>query len=104
MDYKRDRLTNETAMNIIRGVMSRSKSVLVSDHAEERMDDRKISLDDAHRVLREGEVDGARDENGWRYSVKLDRKDLSCDHIIIVAIINIDTLIIVTVTRRDYQA
>jgi len=103
-DFRTVQLSNDEAVRLIKKIVSSGRGVGVSDHAEDRMIQRDITLGDAELVLKNGEFHEARFERGsWRYSLILDREDLSSNHIIVSAIISEVALRIVTVTNWGYK-
>ncbi|PCI00676.1 MAG: hypothetical protein COB79_05340 [Zetaproteobacteria bacterium] len=59
----------------------RVKKIILSGHAEDRMFERGIVLEDIEKVLQSGSTCEPKYENGsWRYVMMLDRHDLCCEH------------------------
>ena len=76
----------------------------IRGHPVDRMSERFISLDDLHEVLRKGSLDGARQEKGgWRYRIKLNRTDLSEEHIVVVTILSEHSLVVITAMKQVYR-
>lgn len=85
--------------------MTSGKPPHIRGHPVDRMSERFVALDDIHKVLRKGILHSVRFENGaWRYTIMLDRTELSEEHLVVVIILGEGSMAVVTTMKNFYKS
>jgi len=103
-NYIKQRLDDSQVIPLARKIMASDMPLAIAGHPVDRMSERFITLDDIKKVLKKGLLWKAKREKGsWRYTIKLDRTDLSEDHMVVIMFQSEKKLSVVTVMKQAYR-
>ena len=100
-------LSASKALEIIRRLSEKSHNVRFTEHAQERMEERDITLFDIQNILKKGDIKGnptkcPKTKNGWICKIVRHARG-NRDIGVITVIVNMEHLRIVTVEWEDLR-